>query len=172
LIAGPTLWDPNFRRTVLLIGHHDDEGAVGVILNRATETTVAEAVPPLGVLVPVDERVFLGGPVQPGAAVVVADFVDPSVADFLAFDTIGFLPSESSPGVEGAVRRARVFAGYAGWGPGQLEAEMDEDSWIVEPARPSDVFSQDPSRLWEEVLKRKGSSFDLLRLMPLDPTQN
>ena len=115
---------------------------------------------------------FLGGPVQPDAAVVVADFVDPSVADFLAFDTIGFLPSETSPGVEGAVRRARVFAGFAGWGPGQLEAEMDEDSWVVEPARPSDVFSADPSRLWEEVLRRKGSSFDLLRLMPLDPTQN
>jgi putative transcriptional regulator len=172
LIAGPTLWDPNFRRTVLLIGHHDDEGAVGVILNRASETTVAEAVPPLRSLVPTDDPVFLGGPVQPDAAVVVADFVDPSVADFLAFDTIGFLPSETDPGVGGAVRRARVFAGYAGWGPGQLEAEMDEDSWIVEPARPSDVFSADPSRLWEEVLRRKGSSFDLLRLMPLDPTQN
>jgi putative transcriptional regulator len=172
LIAGPGLWDPNFRRTVLLIGHHDDEGAVGVILNRASETTVAEAVPPLGVLVPADEPVFLGGPVQPDAAVVVADFADPSLADFLAFDTIGFLPSETYPGVEGAVRRARVFAGYAGWGPGQLEAEMDEGSWVVEPARPSDVFSPDPSRLWEEVLGRKGSSFDLLRLMPLDPTQN
>lgn len=172
MIAGPTLWDPNFRRTVLLIGQHDDEGAVGVILNRASETTVAEAVPPLGSLVPADDPVFLGGPVQPDAAVVIADFVDPSVADILAFDTIGFLPSETYPGVEGAVRRARVFAGYAGWGPGQLEAEMDEDSWIVEPARPSDVFSPAPSRLWEEVLKRKGSSFDLLRLMPLDPTQN
>ena len=172
LIAGPTLWDPNFRRTVLLIGHHDDDGAVGVILNRASEMTVAEAVPPLGSLVPADEPVFLGGPVQPDSAVVVADFVDPSIADFLAFDTIGFLPSETHPGVEGAVRRARVFAGYAGWGPGQLEAEMDEDSWIVEPARPSDVFSSDPKRLWEEVLRRKGSSFDLLRLMPLDPTQN
>jgi putative transcriptional regulator len=172
LIAGPTLWDPNFRRTVLLVGQHDEEGAVGVILNRASGMTVAEAVPPLGVLVPADERVFLGGPVQPEAAVVVADFVDPSVADLLAFDTIGFLPSETSLGVEGALRRARVFAGYAGWGPGQLEAEMEEDSWIAEPARASDVFSLDPARLWEEVLKRKGSSFDLLRLMPLDPTQN
>ena len=120
LIAGPTLWDPNFRRTVLLIGHHDDEGAVGVVLNRASGTTVAEAVPPLGVLVPADEPVFLGGPVQPDAAVVVADFVDPSIADFLAFDTIGFLPSETSPGVEGAVRRARVFAGSPGG---------DRDSW-------------------------------------------
>jgi putative transcriptional regulator len=172
LIAGPNLWDPNFRRTVLLVGHHDEDGAVGVILNRASDTTVAEAVPPLGSLVPADDPVYLGGPVQPDAAVVVADFVDPAVADFLAFETIGFLPSETEPGIEDTVRRARVFAGYAGWGPGQLEAELEEDSWVVEPARPSDVFSVDPSRLWEDVLKRKGSSFDLLRLMPLDPTQN
>ena len=172
LIAGPALWDPNFRRSVLLIGHHDDEGAVGVILNRASETTVAEAVPLLGSLVPAEDPVFLGGPVQPDAAVVVADFVDPSVAELLAFGTIGFLPSETYSGADGAVRRARVFAGYAGWGPGQLEAELDEASWIVEPARSGDVFSTDPSRLWEEVLKRKGSSFDLLRLMPIDPTQN
>jgi putative transcriptional regulator len=172
LIAGPALWDPNFRRSVLLIGHHDDEGAVGVILNRASETTVAEAVPLLGSLVPAEDPVFMGGPVQPDAAVVVADFADPSVAEFLAFGTIGFLPSETYPGADSAVRRARVFAGYAGWGPGQLEAELDEASWIVEPARPSDVFSTDPSRLWEEVLKRKGSPFDLLRLMPIDPTQN
>ncbi|MGZ5296188.1 MAG: YqgE/AlgH family protein [Actinomycetota bacterium] len=144
LIAGPTLWDPHFRRTVLLISHHDEEGAVGVILNRASETTVAEAVPTLGSLVPADEPVFLGGPVQPQMAVVVADFVDPAVADILAFDTIGFLPSETEPGIEDAVRRARVFAGYAGWGPGQLEAELEEKSWIVEPARSSDVFSEDP----------------------------
>ena len=127
LIAGPSLWDPNFRRTVLLVGHHDEEGAVGVILNRASETTVAEAVPPLGPLVPADDPVYLGGPVQPDAAVVIADFVDPAMADFLAFDSIGFLPSETEPGIEDAVRRARVFAGYAGWGPGQLEAELEED---------------------------------------------
>ena len=172
LIAGPTLWDPNFRRTVLLVGHHDEDGAVGVILNRASDTTVADAVPPLRSLVPADDPVYLGGPVQPNAAVVVADFVDPTVADFLTLDTIGFLPSETEPGIEGAVRRARVFAGYAGWGPGQLEAELEGESWVVEPARPSDVFSTEPGRLWEEVLRRKGSSFDLLRLMPLDPTQN
>ena len=171
LIAGPNLWDPNFRRTVLLVGHHDEDGAVGVILNRATDTTVAEAVPPLRLLVPADDPVYLGGPVQPDAAVVVADFVDPAVADFLAFDTIGFLPPETDPGSRTRYG-ARVFAGYAGWGPGQLEAELEEDSWVVEPARSSDVFSIVPGRLWEEILRRKGSSFDLLRLMPLDPTQN
>lgn len=172
LIAGPTLWDPNFRRTVLLIGHHDKDGAVGVILNRTAGVTVAEAVPPLGSLVPADEPLFVGGPVQPQSAVVVADFEDPSVADILALDTIGFLPPEVGPEAENAIRRARVYAGYAGWGVGQLEAEMDEESWIVEPATPKDVFAPDPSRLWEDVLKRKGPAFDLIRLMPADPSMN
>ena len=172
LIAGPNLWDPNFRRTVLLVGHHDDEGAVGVVLNRASDVTVAEAAPPLVSLVPADDPLYLGGPVQPQAAVVMADFEDPSVADILALDTIGFLPSAAGPELEDGIRRARVFAGYAGWGPGQLEAEMKEESWIAEPARPDDVFADDPSRLWEDVLRRKGSAFDLLRLMPVDPSAN
>ncbi len=172
LIAGPNLWDPNFRRTVLLIGQHDEDGAVGVILNRAAGVTVAEAVPQLGSLVPDDELLFIGGPVEPFAAVVVADFEDPSDASILALDTIGFLPPETGPDDLHGLRRARVFAGYAGWGEGQLEAEMAEDSWIAEPARPSDVFAADPSRLWEDVLKRKGPAFDLLRLMPADPSAN
>lgn len=172
LIAGASLWDPNFRRSVVLIGHHDEEGAVGVILNDAANVAVTDSIPPLGSLVPPNEPLFIGGPVSPQAAVVIADFEDPSVAEILALDTIGFLPPETGPEVGRGIRRARVFAGYAGWGPGQLEAEMAQDSWIVEPARPDDVFTPDPSRLWEDVLKRKGSRYDLLRSMPLDPTQN
>jgi putative transcriptional regulator len=172
LIAGPSLWDPNFRRTVVLIGHHDDEGAVGVVLNRTTDVTVAEAVPPLASLVPPDERLFLGGPVQPEAAVVMADLEDPERADVVALGSIGFLPPETGPDDLGGLRRARVFAGYAGWGAGQLEAELAEESWFVEPARPEDVFAPDPSHLWEDVLRRKGPAFDLIRLMPLDPSMN
>lgn len=172
LIAGPNLWDPHFRRTVLLIGHHDDEGAVGVILNRAADVTVAEAVPPLASLVPIDDPLFLGGPVQPEAAVVMADFEDPSVADILAFETIGFLPPETGPNVERAIRRARVFAGYAGWGAGQLESELAESSWIVEPALPDDVFTDEPGSLWSVILRRKGGPFALLAQMPDDPRLN
>ena len=141
LIAGPALWDPNFRRTVLLIGHHDDEGAVGVILNRASGTTVAEAVPPLGVLVPADEPVFLGGPVQPDAAVVTTSRRSP--ISWRSTPSASFRPRPLPASRARSV--ARVFAGFAGWGPGQLEAEIDEDSWVVEPARPSSVFSADPS---------------------------
>ncbi len=172
LIAGPDLWDPNFRRTVVLIGHHDDDGAVGVVLNRASEVSVEEAAPPLAPIVEPRAPLFLGGPVQPSAAVVLADFEDPDVARVIAFGSIGFLPEEVDAGESDGVRRARVFAGHAGWGPGQLEAELEEGSWIVEPATEDDVFTAEPDRLWERVLRRKGRKFDLLRTMPVDPAAN
>lgn len=172
LIAGPGLWDPNFRRSVVLIGHHDEQGAVGVVLNRMTEVPVLDAAPPLAGLVQPDEPVYIGGPVQPQAAVVVADFEHPERANVVAFGTIGFLPEEADPEGIGGLRRARVYAGHAGWGAGQLERELEEDSWIVEPALPEDVFTEDPGRLWSEVLRRKGREYDLLRLMPMDPSQN
>jgi putative transcriptional regulator len=172
LIAASNLFDLNFRRTVVLVGHHDEEGAVGVVLNRVTDVLVADAVPTLADLVPPGDRVFVGGPVQPEAAVVVAEFEEPGRAGVLAFDRVGFLAQEVEPEDTAAVRRARVFAGYAGWGPGQLEAELEEESWVVEPARLEDAFSEDPERLWDAVLRRKGPSYDLLRLMPLDPSEN
>lgn len=172
LLSAAGLWDPNFRKTVVLIGHHDDEGAVGVVLNRSTEVSVAEAVPPLADLVPPDEPLYIGGPVQPRAAVVLADFEDPSHAQILALGSIGFLPEEVNPDEVGGIRRARVFSGYSGWGPGQLEAELEEGSWIVEPALPDDIFVPDPDHLWDRVLRRKGRDYDFMRSMPIDPTQN
>lgn len=172
LIAGPSLWDPNFRRTVVLVGHHDGEGAVGVVLNRATEVAVAQAAPPLASLVGPGDRVFVGGPVQPQAAVVVADFEHPERAEVVAFGTIGFLPDAAEPEEIGALRRARVFAGYAGWGPGQLERELEEGSWLPEPARPDDVFTERPEELWSRVVRRKGPRYRLMATMPLDPSVN
>lgn len=172
LIAGPSLFDPNFRKTVVLIAHHDDEGAMGVVLNRSLEVPVSEAVPPLSGLVDAEDPVFQGGPVEPASVVVVADFLDPSRAQLLALGSIGFLPSESDDDIGTAISRARVYAGYAGWGAGQLEAELAEDSWILESARPEDVFHPNPDRLWNDVLRRKGASFDLIRLMPDDPSMN
>jgi len=171
LLSAASLWDPNFRKTIVLIGHHDEDGAVGVVLNRSTDVSVAEAVPPLADLVPPDEPLFIGGPVQPEAAVVLADFADPSVAQILALGSIGFLPEEMDPDEIGGIRRARVFSGYSGWGAGQLEAELEEGSWIVEPALPEDVFA-DPDQLWDRVLRRKGGEFAILRTMPVDPSQN
>jgi putative transcriptional regulator len=172
LIAGPSLVDPNFRRTVVLVGEHTDEGALGVVLNRESETTVLEAVPELSALVDGHDHVHVGGPVQQSAIVVLADFVEPVRAGALVLGTIGFLPAEVDPDELGDLRRARVFAGYAGWGPGQLEDELEEGSWIVEPALPEDVFTIEPGELWGDVLRRKGGPYEVLSLMPPDPSLN
>jgi putative transcriptional regulator len=172
LISNANLFDPNFRRTIVLIGHHDDEGAVGVVLNQPLAVAVRDAVPPLGGLVEPEESLFDGGPVQPDSVVVVADFVDPSRADVLAMGSIGFLPPEADDDIGRAIRRARVYAGYAGWGPGQLEGELEEASWITAPALPGDVFHDDPSHLWDDVLRRLGRGYDMLRMMPRDPSMN
>ena len=172
LVAGPALVDPNFRRTVVLVGEHSEEGALGVVLNRASETTVGEAVPELSGLVDGLENVHVGGPVQRSAIVVLADFVEPDQAGALVLDSVGFLPAEIDPDEIGELRRARVFAGYAGWGPGQLEEELEEGSWIVEPALPEDVFTGEPDELWSDVLRRKGGPYEVLSLMPPDPSLN
>jgi putative transcriptional regulator len=173
LVAGPALLDPNFARSVVLIGDHDEEGALGVILNRPLPVTVHDAAPPLAGLVSVDDALFQGGPVQPQAAVVLAEFERLEDAGMIAFDSIGFLMGEVEQDVSARLRRARVFAGYAGWGPGQLEAELEEEGgWIVEPALPSDPFSDEPESLWSSVLRRKGGQYGLLATMPVDPSMN
>jgi putative transcriptional regulator len=172
LIAGSGLLDPNFRRTIVLVGHHDEEGAVGVVLNRPTEATVWDAVPQLGSLVGPEDVVFVGGPVQPQGAVVLAEFDEPERAELVAFGRVGFLVGEVDPQAVGGIGRARVFAGYAGWGAGQLEEEMDQASWIVEHARPEDVFTDEPDSLWGRILRRKGGDFALMATMPVDPSMN
>ena len=171
LIAGAALFDPNFRRAILLVAHHDDDGAMGVILNRPADVTVGEAAPELAALVGPSERVFQGGPVQQEAAVVLAEFEDRSRAGVIAFDSIGFLATEDPATVAGIVR-GRVFVGHAGWGAGQLEEEMETGSWLTDPAKPEDVFTSDPEGLWGRVLRRKGSRFEILATMPFDPSTN
>ena len=173
LIAAPSLLDPNFWRTVVLVAEHSEEGAMGLVLNRRLEVSVAEAVEPLEALVDGSEPVFQGGPVSPEAVVALAEFTDPELAVEFTFGEIGFIGAD--PDVDellGATRRARVFAGYAGWSAGQLEAELDENAWITEPALPDDVFSDDPEALWSEALRRKGGMASLLALMPPDPSMN
>ena len=143
---------------------------MGVVLNRSAEVTVHEAVPPLAELVDSDEPLFLGGPVEPTSVVVLADFADPSRAQVMAFGSIGFLPSEfEDPSI---VRRARVFAGYSGWGSGQLDSEMEEGSWIPVTAQEDDVFHPRPARLWEDVVKRLPPAMATLKTMPADPSTN
>ena len=169
LVSSPTLFDPNFRRTVVLMAHHDDEGAMGVILTRPTDLRVGDAHADLADL-PADEVVYSGGPVQPETLIVLIEFEEDDV-DAAIVGSVSFLPPELSTDDVRALR-ARVFAGYAGWGAGQLEAELEEGSWIVVSAQPDDVFAADPDELWKTVLHRKGGKFTLIASMPFDPGLN
>jgi putative transcriptional regulator len=174
ILASPVLRDPNFARTVVLIAEHTEEGAMGLVLNRPASTTVGEAVPDLTWLAGDDEPVYLGGPVAETAVIVLAEFDRPELAGALVDGDLGFIGSDADEPerLEGAIRRARVFAGHAGWGPGQLEDELAEETWIIEPPRREEVFTAEPADLWAAVLRRKGHRYALLSTMPLDPTLN
>lgn len=172
LVSSPALVDPNFRRTVVLIAHHDDDGAMGLVLSRPSDLPATQAVPTLEGLPGADDPVFVGGPVQPEAFMVLAEFDDVGEAAAPIMQGLGFMPADSEPD-ELSIRRLRLFAGYSGWGAGQLEAELEEDSWIVVDAQPDDAFAPDPDELWRSVLRRKGGPFAaLMATMPFDPELN
>ena len=175
LIDSPKIVDPNFRRVVVYMAEHTEEGAMGLVINRPADTTIAEAVPDLEWLAgDRDAGVWLGGPVSPASVIVLAEFEDPSRAALVVDGDLGFVPAEidAQDTFAAGVRRTRVFAGHSGWGPGQLEAELEEDSWIIDPAQRGDVFTAEPDALWSRVLRRKGSEYVLLATMPMDPSLN
>jgi putative transcriptional regulator len=172
LIAAPSLLDPNFRRTVILIAQHTEDGAMGIVLNRPSEATVLDAVPLLGDLVGDDAAIWAGGPVEPGGVIVLAAFDDATEAAELIFGDVGFMSADADPAdVARATRRARVFAGYAGWTAGQLEGELGEESWLTAAPIEDDVFAPEGD-LWSDVLARQGGAYALLSKMPPDPSLN
>jgi putative transcriptional regulator len=166
LIAAPSLFD-YFRRTVVLVLEHTPEGAMGVVLGRETETLVADAVPPLAELADEDDVVYLGGPVAPEAVVALGEFEDPAEAGTQVVGSLGTLDPD---GANDSLRRMRVFAGYAGWAAGQLDGELEQDAWIIQPADPADPFRD--GDIWSDALGRKGGRYRLMATMPADPSLN
>jgi putative transcriptional regulator len=166
LIAAPSLFD-YFRRTVVLVIEHTPEGAMGVVLNRESETRVAEAVPQLAELADADELVRIGGPVAPQSVVALGEFDDIEEAGTKVTGQLGTLDPEAG---NDSLRRLRVYAGYAGWSAGQLEGELDQEAWVVAPAEEHDPFSE--GDIWSRALERRGGAYRLLATMPPDPSQN
>jgi len=173
LVAGPTLLDPNFRRTVVLVCEHSEEGALGLIVNRATSLEAAEAVPELAEILGDGARLWSGGPVQPQSIVLLADFDEEPEETLMVVGAVGLvLQGADLEDLDLGPRGARAFLGYAGWGPGQLESELERDDWIVVEAEPDDAFADDADGLWARVLARKGGEYALLARMPPDPSLN
>ena len=173
LIAAPSLVDPNFHRAVVLMLEHTPEGAVGVVLNRPSGTDLADtgadwegwddfaADPPV---------VFVGGPVSRTAIICVARLGDGGAEGFQPLlGDVGLADMAKAPRGIDAVR---LFAGYAGWGEGQLESEIGQGAWCVVDARPDDALTEEPEELWAEVLRRQGGRLAMFALCPPDPSVN
>src|SRR6266568_8489639 len=181
LVATPLLGDPNFRRTVILIVEDEpEEGTLGVVLNRPTEVQVGQVLESWTELVTGPTVVFKGGPVSPNSALALAlaqGEEEPlgwrSLDGSSLMSRIGLVDLEAPPELlAGGITSLRVFAGYAGWGPGQLQAEIEEGAWYVIPAEPADAFAAEPERLWQMVLRRAGGTLALLATYPDDPMLN
>ena len=165
LIAAPSLFD-FFRRTVVLIVEHTEQGAFGVILNRRADADVIELVPDLGPLVERGAPLWVGGPVSPDSIVVIGEYEEAGRSAGAVTERIGVV----DPDGDADVVRARVFVGHAGWGPGQLDEELASDAWIAQELVPEDVFAE--GDLWAEAVARKGGDYALLATMPDDPSLN
>ncbi|GAB3126176.1 YqgE/AlgH family protein [Streptomyces calidiresistens] len=174
LVAAPALADPNFTRSVVLVLDHDDDGALGVVLNRPTPVDVSEVLEPWAALAGEPGVVFQGGPVALDAALALA--VVPGEGPLgwrRVHGSIGLVDLDAPPEVlAGEVGSLRVFAGYAGWGAGQLESELDEGAWYVVDSEPGDVSVPRPEGLWRAVLRRQRSGLALLATYPDDPSLN
>jgi putative transcriptional regulator len=151
---------------VILMIEHTEEGAFGLVLNRASETSVIEAVPTIAELAGSDEPVWVGGPVGPQSVVVLGEFANPAESPKLVAGHVGVVDPEA----ESEILRARVFAGHSGWGPGQLEGELEKEAWLIDDPAPEDLFVAED--LWTLVLRRRGGQFAVLATMPEDPSLN
>lgn len=182
LVAAPSLGDPNFARTVVLVLEHGEAGALGVVVNRPSETGVVDALPRWGRLAADPPVVFVGGPVSPSAAICIGrapggpDWPDLGPDDDgwrPLFEGLCTVDLDRDPD-ELVVPPAdvRVFAGYAGWGPTQLEGEVEAGAWYVLDALPGDALSPHPADLWSVVLRRQGGSMAMVANFPDDPAMN
>jgi putative transcriptional regulator len=176
LVAAPLLGDPNFDRTVVLLLSHDDDGAVGVVVNRPTEVPVDSVLPTWQPVVSAPDVIFQGGPVGTdnalGLAALAAGDDEPlgvrRLSGPLAVVDLDAPPELVSPAVVGM----RVFAGYAGWSPDQLESEIGEGAWYVVDAEVTDAFAESTDGLWRAVLRRQPGPLAWLADFPPDPSLN
>lgn len=175
LVAAPALDDPNFDRAVVLVLDHDEDGALGVVLNRPSSVLVADTLEgwtPLAADPPV---VFGGGPVEPTAVVALGaatSVVTPDLGPPI-MDRIRLVDLDDDPALAAVdLEHIRIFAGYTGWAPDQLEDEIELGAWFPIDAEPHDVFSDDPTGLWHAVLRRQPDGLRLLATFPEDPTLN
>jgi putative transcriptional regulator len=176
LVAAPPLVDPNFDRTVVLMLEHGDEGALGIVLNRPSETALDDVLPEWRPLASDPTQVFVGGPVSPDSVIALASGgpLGTTVESFVPIlDDLGTIDLGLDPlDLGAALEDLRVFVGYAGWGPGQVEGELEADAWFVTDLARSDPFSTAPETLWRTVLRRQRGRLAMFANYPADAGTN
>jgi putative transcriptional regulator len=177
LLATPPLEDPNFDRTVIYVLEHHEEGALGLVLNRPSAEQLGEPLDAWIELQTEPPQVFSGGPVEPDALIALARTHEPinEADDHLAplAGNIASADLAADPdSVVSVISALRVFRGYSGWGPGQLEDEIEAGAWLVLDPEPGDVFSVDPTDLWRTVLRRQPGRLSWLATAPDDLETN
>jgi putative transcriptional regulator len=174
LVAAPPLVDPNFDRTVVLMLEHGHDGALGLILNRPSETPLDDVFPEWQPMASTPATVFTGGPVSPDAVIALGRGRGTTRAGWLGIDgELGTVDLGLHPLDLGiALHALRVFHGYAGWAPGQLEGELEQGAWFVLDSEPDDPFAPDPETLWRAVLRRQRSRIAMFAHFPDDPSTN
>lgn len=175
LVATPLLGAGVFERTVvLLLEHGTDDGAVGVVLNRPSDLDLGGPMPAWREAAADPPVVFLGGPVSQGGAICLGWAASAAAAGWEPLvGQVGVIDLSRRPEeVLAGVQRVRVFTGYAGWAPGQLEGELDAEAWVVADAEPGDALSAEPDVLWRAVLRRQGGEVAWLANAPDDPSLN
>lgn len=176
LIATPSLREPTFARTVIALLEHDDEnGTVGVVLNRPMSVAVSEVVDAVSDLVTAPSTLFDGGPVAPTTAIAlgrVAAGAEPDGWTYVVPPLVTVDLDHDPSLLAVSVRDMRVFVGYAGWSAGQLVGEIEEGAWYVVDGLPGDPFGDNPELLWSAVLRRQGWPLSAVAVCPLDPSMN
>lgn len=174
LVATPPLTDPNFDRTVVLLLEHGAEGALGIVLNRPTDASLATVLPEWERYASEPGVVFSGGPVATEAVIALARGGNEGAPGWVSIlDEIGTIDVGGDPlDLQFPLPALRIFVGYAGWSDGQLEAEIEQDAWFVVPTRRDDPFTGDPEHLWRDVLRRQRGKVAMFANHPEDPTVN
>ena len=175
LVAAPGMGDPNFDGTVVFMLDHTDDGAVGVVLNRPSETAVRDALPGWADVAAPPPMFYVGGPVVPAGAIALGRATDGGAPEgwTTVLGQVGLVPIGAADDGPGAgIDAVRLFAGHAGWISGQLEAEVEAGGWIVVDADPGDAFTPDPAGLRRAVLARQRGRLAWFANCPPDPRVN
>ena len=171
LLATPKLIEPTFRRAVILVCAHTEESALGLVLNRPVHSeSVGDHLPALGSLAVTPDVVFEGGPVEPMTALSLGQAISPEPG-FAVIGSTG-LVELGGANVALGYERVRVFAGYSGWGEGQLDGEVADNAWFIVEGTEQDVYSTEPETLWRRVLQRQRSELSMYAYSPLDSHTN